>query len=468
MRSATWGMVVGVLLVARGALAEPAAPDFDRSIEDFRALLARLVEVDTTNPPGNEARAVAILSARLSAEGVPFRISEFAPGRQNLVARLAGDGSERPLLLLAHLDVVGADGQPWTSPPHQVTERGGFLAARGVSDDLGMALMELETVLLLRRSGVTLHRDVILALTGDEESGGAGVRWLLEHEPQSLQAEFALNEGGGLRLDEHGQLSFVGLQAAEKTYQDFELVAKGSTGHSSVPLADNAIYRLSRALDHLGRYRFPVRVLDVTRAYFRARADVEEEPLRAALRAAAAAKGAVPPAALATLEANPMLAASLRTTCVATTVNGGTRANALPSEARANVNCRILPDESIEAVQRELTRVVADPAVTIEPINTFGSGPPSSLAGPLPAAVRKTAAAMWPGKPIVPLLSLGATDSRFVRAQGIAAYGLNPIALSEGDARRAHGIDERIPIASLRPGLEFFYRLVNELAAGSR
>jgi acetylornithine deacetylase/succinyl-diaminopimelate desuccinylase-like protein len=266
-----------------------------------------------------------------------------------------------------------------------------------------------------------------------------------------------------VRLDEHGRVSFIGLQAAEKTYQDFALVVTGTTGHSSVPLPDNAIYRLARALDRVGRYRFPVRLLPVTREYFKARAAVETEPPAGALRAAAAATGEVPPAALSVLEANPILAATLRTTCVATMLDGGTRVNALPAEAQAKLNCRILPDESVDSVERALVRVIGDPAVKIERLDNFGSGPPSSLDGPVPAAVRDAAEAIWPGTPIIPLFSLGATDSRFLRGRGVAAYGLNPIALAESDARRAHGVDERIPISSLRPGLEFFYRLVSDL-----
>jgi acetylornithine deacetylase/succinyl-diaminopimelate desuccinylase-like protein len=460
-----WFLVTCLLLT--GAIVSFAeAPDYDGAVEDFRRLLAQLVAADTTNPPGNEGRAVTILARRLDAAKIPYEVTEFGPGRQNLVARLRGDGSERPLLLLAHLDVVGAEGQPWSSPPHEVTERDGFLAGRGVSDDLGMALMELETVLLLERSGAKLHRDVILALTGDEESGGAGVRWLLEHRPESIAAEIAFNEGGGVRLDDAGRVSFVGLQVAEKTYQDFQISAKGPTGHSSVPLADNAIYRLSRALDRLGHHRFPVRLLPVTREYFKARATAEAPPLAAALREAAA-KGAVPRAPLAKLEANPVLAATLRTTCVATTLAGGTRVNALPAEAHATVNCRILPDETIEQVRAALVRVVDDPAVSIEPLDPFGSGPPSEINGPALAAARTVAGEMWPSAPIVPLFALGGTDSRFLRAHGIPAYGLNPIALAESDARRAHGADERIPVASLRPAIEFFYRLVLELAAGS-
>ncbi|MET0152923.1 MAG: M20/M25/M40 family metallo-hydrolase [Candidatus Binatia bacterium] len=451
-----------ILAVARLTFAGSA--DYDGSLADFRALLAKLVAADTTNPPGNEARAVDILAARLDEEKIPYEVTEFAPGRKNLIARLSGDGSERPLLLLAHLDVVGADGQPWTSPPHEVTARDGFLVGRGVNDDLGMALIELETIVMLQRSRTPLRRDVILALTGDEESGGAGVRWLLANRPQSLQADFAFNEGGGVRLGDDGQASFVGLQVGEKTYQDFRITAKGTTGHSSIPHPDNAIYRLARGLERLGAHHFPARMLPVTRAYFRARAAVEPPPLAAALRTAAASKGSIPPAALGAIEKHPVLGAALRTTCVATLVAGGTRANALPAGAQATTNCRILPDEGIDDVQRTLTGVLGDPGLAVERLEPFGSGPSSDVEGPAPAAVRKIAAETWPAAPVIPILALGTTDSRFLRAQGIPAYGLNPIALTEADGRRAHGVDERIPIASLRPALEFFHRLVLELA----
>ena len=250
-------LTICAILAVGARLTWAADADYESSIADFRSLLVKLVAADTTNPPGNEARAVTILAARLDEEKIPYEVTEFAPGRKNLVARLSGDGSQKPLLLLAHLDVVGAEGQPWTSPPHEVTERDGFLVGRGVSDDFGMALMELEAAVLLKRSGAPLRRDVILAFTGDEESGGAGIRWLLANRLHSVQADFAFNEGGGVRLGDEGRVSFVGLQVAEKTYQDFRITAKGTTGHSSVRNPDNAIYRLARGLERLGSHHFP-------------------------------------------------------------------------------------------------------------------------------------------------------------------------------------------------------------------
>jgi acetylornithine deacetylase/succinyl-diaminopimelate desuccinylase-like protein len=257
----------------------------------------------------------------------------------------------------------------------------------------------------------------------------------------------------------------VELQTAEKIYQDYVLLARGETGHSSVPLAENAIYRLSRALARLAEHRFPPRLLPVTRAYLAARAPLEPPELGRAMRALAEAKGGYAKDVLAVLDADPALAASLRTTCVATLLSGGTRLNALPAEARASVNCRILPDETPEQVQATLARVLADPKIEITPTDEFAFGTPSPLEGPAPAAIAAVAGQLWPGIPVVPFMSRGATDSRFLRAAGIPAYGIDPIPMTDADARRAHGVDERIRADGLRTGIEFLHRLVLELAA---
>ncbi len=442
----------------------PGNPDIEAATRATRSLLIDLVAAETTNPPGNEARAVALGAARLDEAGIPYEITEFAPGRSNLVARLTGNGSAPPLLLLAHIAVVGADGQDWSVPPHTVTEKDGFLYGRGVADDLGMAAVGLEVLILLARSGLTLERDVIVAWTGDEESGGAGLRWLLENRPESIEAGLAINEGGGIVLGEDGKPARVRLQTAEKTYQDFTLTTYGRTGHSSVPLRDNAIYRLSRALDRIGRHRFPARLLPVTQANFAARAPMEESPLAEAMATIAASRGTLPKKELSIIDRNPSESASLRTTCVATQIAGGTRANALPARVEATINCRILPGQSIAAIEGALVRMVGDPEVEFEASDDFGGAPASPLDGPGPEAIAATVEEMWPGLPIVPYMSRGATDSRYLRARGIPAYGISPIALSAADGLRAHGADERIPEASLQPAVEFLYRLVTRLA----
>lgn len=456
--------LLALLASSAVGFAQAAEPDYDASAKAVWTLLSELVAADTTSPPGNEARAVLIGAARLKEAGIPFEITEFAPGRQNLVARIKGTGTKKPLLLIAHIDVVGAQDQPWTSAPHEVTEKNGTLVGRGVHDDLGMAAIALETILILKRTQPKLERDVILAWTGDEESGGLGVQYILKNKPGSITAELAFNEGGGLELGENGKVKLISLQMAEKIYADFDLVATGPTGHSSVPLKDNAIYRLSAALARLGEQQAPARLLPVTRAYFAARAKLEAEPLASAMKALSEAPGALPAGALEVIEADPSLAASLRTTCVATMLGGGTRVNALPAQAKANINCRMLPDETIDDIKARLSKAIADDKIEIRPTELPGKAGPSPVDGPGPRAIAAVAARMFPGAPIIPEMSRGATDSRFLREAGIAAYGINPIAVTEEDGRRAHGIDERIPTQSLRQGVEFFHRLVLEAA----
>ncbi|MBI3556063.1 MAG: M20/M25/M40 family metallo-hydrolase [Deltaproteobacteria bacterium] len=446
-----------------GTFAAPTS-DLDTSAASARKFLQELVELNTTNPPGGEQRAVELVAKHLKDADIEYEITEFAPGRQNITARLKGQGPEKPVLLIAHADVVGADGQSWSVDPHKISQRDGYLYGRGVADDLGMAAVNLEVFLQLKHSGLSLRRDVIFALTGDEESGGGGVQHVLRNKPESLAAAIAFNELGGPMLGDDGNVRLVSLQSAEKTYKDFELVTHGKTGHASVPLADNAIYRLARALDRIGKFKFPARLLPVTRAYFAARAAVEPPVLAKAMRALAASKGALPAPALKIIEADPILSASLHTTCVATVLSGGTRVNALPAEAKASLNCRILPDESGEDVQRTLTRLVGDSDVEIQPIGVFGKSEPSPVTGVDIDQARVVIAQMWPGVPIIPFMSLGATDSRYLRQAGTASYGMNPLPMTEGDMRRAHGVDERIPVASLRTGVEFLYKLMYALA----
>ncbi len=457
-------------------LAAPGTIDDAIVAARARELLGELVAANTENPPGDEDRAVAIGVRHLKAAGIAYEVTTFAPGRENLVARLSGDGSRKPILLLAHVDVVGTAHQDWSSPPHELTEHRGNLVGRGVEDDLGMAALDLELLVALKESGQKLRRDVIVAWTGDEESGGAGIRWVLAHRPETLAAEIAFNEGGGpLLLPVQGgsaqdggtpklAVRLLDLQTAEKTYQDFTLRTRGTTGHASVPLPDNAIARMGSALARIAAHRFAAHLLPVTRAYLAGRADVETAEMAAAMRAVAGATGALPPAPLATLETRPALSALLRTTCVPTLVSGGTRVNSLPAAAEGNVNCRILPDESVAQVRAELVQVVGDPAVSIEASGDFGfSSQPTPLDGIGPAAVEAAGRAMWPEAKLIPVMSLGADDSRFLRQGGMRVYGFMPIPVSEEDSRRAHGIDERIPVDGLRSGAELLRRIVEQL-----
>jgi acetylornithine deacetylase/succinyl-diaminopimelate desuccinylase-like protein len=459
-------LLLGTMGIATSA-AQAGPPNFDQSTRNFRDLLSALVKADTSNPPGNEARAVKILSSRLKSHGIKFQVMDFGPGRQNLVARLKGSGELKPLLLLSHLDVVGADHQNWTVPPHEVTEKDGYLYGRGVSDDLGMGVANMETFLNIKESGINLRRDLIIAFTGDEESQGSGIIALLKQHPDWIDAELVLNEGGGVTLDETGHPSFVQLTTSEKIYQDFTLVAHGTTGHSSVPKGENAIYKLARAMTKLSQYKPKERLLPVTRAFLKERARVEKPEVAKAMRAVAESRTVLPRWALNVLEKNPSLGPLFYTTCIPTLINGGTRNNALPSEATANINCRILPDETVEQTHKMLEAIVADPSIEIHFTPEEGIGGVSSEVGAVPDAVRKIAQREWGDLPVIPGMVLGASDSRFLHKNGMQAYGLSPIAESEADSSRDHGIDERIAVSSVRPALEFMYNLVSELAAQS-
>lgn len=437
----------------------------DETFQDFRETLAALIKADTTNPPGNESRAVAILAERLKKEGIPYEIVEFAPGRQNLVARLKGTGEKKPLLLLAHIDVVGTKNQTWSVPTHEITEKDGYWMGRGVWDDLGPAVLNLEAFLALHRSGLKLRRDVILAFAGDEESDSAGIQYLLEKRPELMNAEIALNEGGSIKLDENGQVHYLALQVAEKIYQDFILVAKGPSGHSSIPKAGNPIYRLARALDRLGNYKPKERLLPITREYFRQRASLEKPPLSTAMLSLANSKGPLPEKALKLIRENPIHANMLSTTCVATLLTAGTKVNALPTEARASVNCRLLPDENVRDVHELLVKIIQDPEVEVRLDGVTGtSSPPAPLETDIPHVLRKLAKETWPHAPVLPVMQNSTTDLLYLRQRNIQAYGFFPLALSEQDYLRAHGVDERLPVSGVKPGIDFMNRLVSELA----
>ncbi len=448
--------------------ARAAAPDYDVAASEARQLIAELVAADTTNPPGNEARAAAIGAVRLKALGIAHEVDEFAPGRANLIARLKGSGTEKPLLLLSHIDVVGASGQPWTSDPHKVIEKDGFLVGRGVSDDLAMGALAFEVVKLLKQSSTPLRRDVILAWTGDEESGGEGMRWQLKNKFETIDAGVAINEGGGLVLGESGRPKVFQLQVAEKSNEDFAVTAMGPTGHSSVPLPGNAIERLARAIDRLAQHRFPARLVPATRAFFEAMAKAETERTARAMRAAVAAYDAgkeLPADAVAVIEEDLPTGMNLRTTCVVTLFNGGTRVNALPASAKANVNCRMLPDETAEGVRKQLIAWMEDPGLEVKAAGIVGFARASPPESEVSVALRQVLGELYPGVPVIPFMSRGFTDSRSLRARNIESYGASPLALTELESRRAHGIDERIPVGSLRPAVELYHRLVLELAA---
>jgi acetylornithine deacetylase/succinyl-diaminopimelate desuccinylase-like protein len=436
------------------------------SADETRDLLAELVAIDTTNPPGDEEKVARLVAARLEKAGVKAEVVPFGNGRANVIARLKGDGTRKPLLLLAHEDVVGATGQPWTVPPFQLTEKDGWLYGRGVQDDKGWAACAVSVFLELARSKAKLHRDVVLALTGDEESGGEGIKQVLAKRPELLgDVELSLNEGGTIRLDASGKPILVLYQPSEKIYNDFELTANGLGGHSSVPNDENAIYRLARALDKLAAYRFAVRLTPAIRDSLRATAAGQPADRAKALRAVADAKEAPPADALAIVDAYPLTRAMVRTTCVATKLKGGTRENALPVEAKATVNCRILAADGPAEIKKALDAMMAPEKVSVKLVKDNGSGPDVPNEGVVVDAIKKVAREqLGTGVTISASVGLGATDSRYLRQKGVQAYGIGLLAKPEELIRAPHGPDEGVPAASLARGVKFLRALVHKLA----
>lgn len=431
-----------------------------------REIYEELLEIDTTHDHGSTTPAAEAVAKRLRAAGIPdadIAVVGPSPRKMNLVARLRGSGvAGKPLLLLAHLDVVEAKREDWTVDPFTLLEKDGFFYARGSLDDKAMAAIFTQAVIRMKTEKTPLSRDVILALTADEEGGGEnGVDWLLREKRSLVDAGLVLNEGGGGRM-RAGKYLVNGVQAAEKTYMDFELAVSNKGGHSSLPVKDNAIYRLANGLVRLESHAFPIELNDVTRAYLERASQAETGPLAADMRAVAA--NPKDEAAVARLTAQPSYNAILRTTCVATELAGGHAPNALPQRASANVNCRILPGHSAAEVQKTLVAVLADPEIAVTLSEKEIAGPKAQVDPAFLATVERVSAEVFPGVPVVPIMSSGATDSKYFRLAGIPAYGISGIFVDVDDVR-AHGRDERLGVVQFYEGQRFLWRLVQALAA---
>ncbi len=442
--------------------AETPAPD----LALFRDIYQELVEINTTASVGDTVRAAEAMAARLRAGGIPaedIRVLASAPRKGNLVARLRGTGARKPLLLLAHLDVVEARREDWDTDPFTLTETGGYFRGRGVIDDKAMAAAFVANLIRLAAEGFKPERDIIVALTADEELADSphnGVFWLLQNHRALIDAEFAINEGGGGTLRNGGPFRLA-VQMAEKVYQTYQLAVTDRGGHSAAPRRDNPIYRLADALRRLAQFDFPPRLNAVTRAYFERIAASEPPEIAAAIKALLA--GSTDPAALTPLTSRPNYNAQIRTTCVATMLEAGHAENALPQSARAIVNCRVLPDEPVEEVGRTLVRVVADDKVVITPTHTTMRSPVLPLDPQVMDAIARLRTQMWPGIPVVPTMSGGATDSRWLRNAGIPAYGVSGL-FSEPGNSGVHGRNEQVRVQSVYDSKEFLYRLVKQLA----
>jgi acetylornithine deacetylase/succinyl-diaminopimelate desuccinylase-like protein len=441
--------------------------DYDAMAAAIKESLGKYVGADTTNPPGNEGRVIDIVADELAKAGIKPTVTEFAPGRKNLIATLKGNGSKKPLILIAHTDVVPTDGQIWSVPPHQLSEKDGMLWGRGTRDDLCMVAANVRVFIELSKSKVPLDRDIILVLEGDEEFHSAGAVDLLKTAPELANAGLVINEGGYVLNAGNGTpATFLAYEAAQKTAQDFILTTKGQPGHSAFPVPGNAIARIGKALGKIGDAKRPARVIDVVREYFKKLAPLTaNDKLRNAMIAVANAQGDPPADAVAVLDSQQNLQPLLRTTFAPTLVSGGTKNNVLPAGATANINARIMPDESIDDAEKWLAGVIDDKDVVITRGPANGSAPASALEGEFVDALKVAAASIWPAAPLLPSFAAGYTDSRFFRALGIPSYGFNPFPGTSAELLTMHAGDERIQAAGLRPGVELYTKLVLQLAA---
>ncbi|MEZ4455707.1 MAG: M20/M25/M40 family metallo-hydrolase [Gemmatimonadales bacterium] len=462
-------MRAAVVTLALFALAFPAAaqaPD-PRALE--RAIFKDIIEINTSDSAGNTRLVAEKLAARLEAAGFPradIRILGYEPKYQSLVVRYRGrPGGARPIMLMAHMDVVDARREDWSFDPYQFREDAGYYYGRGTTDNKAGVATLVANFIRLRQEGFRPDRDLIMVLTADEETSGESIAWLMREHRDLIDAEYALNTdgGGGALVD--GRATGFSVQTAEKIYLTFQFDVRNKGGHSSLPVPDNAIYRLAAGLGRLAEYQFPVRLNETTRAFFRRSALSETGQTAADMKAVA--ESADPAAAARLSAASPYFNSVMRTTCVATRLLGGHADNALPQLARATVNCRILPDDSQEAVQAALNRIVADPEVEITVAAPAKPSPPSPLRADVMEPIEAIVKDMWPTATVVPEMSTGATDGLFVRNGGIPVYGVGAIFEDPNDIR-AHGRDERILVDSFHQASLFWYRMLKALTGGPR
>jgi len=465
--------IAGLLLIS-GVLWGAALDDATRQLS--RDIFQELIEINTTDSVGNTTRAAEAMAKRLKDAGFPAAdIQVLGPNdrKGNMVARLRGAGGKRPVLIIGHLDVVEARREDWTTDPFQFVEKDGYFYGRGTQDMKVDDAILITTFIRFRREGYRPDRDLILALTADEEGGKSnGVDWLLKNHRDLIDAEFVLNADAGGVTTMKGKAVNVDVEASEKQYADFELTSLNPGGHSSLPTPDNAIYHLADALSRLEHTPFPVELNAVTRTYFERRAPLESGQTKSDMNAVLH----TPPdaQAVARLSKEPRYNSMLRTTCVATRLSAGHANNALPQTAQAIVNCRILPGHSATETEQALVRVFADPKVEVRYVGAIGGaekapdskGFPTVL--PSPEVLRpleRVAAEMWPGAPVIPEMETGASDSIYTMAAGIPSYGINGVGIDQDDIR-AHGKDERVRVASYFEGVDFYYRFLKAMTAG--
>jgi len=446
-------------------IAAPVESDWKALGDEAGALLSRYIRINTTNPPGNEIVAARWLAAVLQRDGIEARIFEPAPGKANLYARLAGDGSARPLILLNHMDVVLASPEYWTVDPFSGVIKDGYVWGRGALDMKGEAVAQLMTMLILRRAHVPLKRDIIFLATADEEIGaGVGAGWFVEHQRDLLRdAEFLLNEGGLTRSDGRGGVQFFGVGTTEKSPYWLDVTARGTAGHGSRPTPDNPVNRLVRALSKIADWQTPLLVTPTVERSFRDLATIERDTtvrrwladVRTALRDSLAVR---------TLTSDLTYNALLRNTISITGLKGSDKTNVIPPSATAALDVRLLPGQEPAAFLTDLVRVVGDTAVTFKPQGPNWPATESSTETDMFRAITAVARVRQANALVTTLMLPGFTDSHYFRRLGIQSYGLSPFPLSENDSRGVHGNDERVSLDALRFGVRFYYDVVSRVA----
>ncbi|MDP9204686.1 MAG: M20/M25/M40 family metallo-hydrolase [Gemmatimonadota bacterium] len=464
-RSAAAAALVCVSAVSLGGQAALTADQ-----REAREIFRELIEINSSYKGGSTTPAAHAIARRFLAPGFPASdIHVLGPAGDkdsSVIVRMQGSSKTlKPILLIAHLDVVEALRADWSLDPYTLTERDGFFYGRGTSDIKDGAATLVAALLRMKRNHVVPQRTLILALTAGEEGGGGynGMEWLLKNHRELMDAAFALNVDAGDPIIQNGKRLLRGLQTSEKLYQSFALEVTNKGGHSSLPTPDNAIAQLADAVGRVSRFQFPVRLTETTRAFFASLADIQSGQVAADM--GAISRDPHDSASAKRLSISPIFNAQLRTTCVPTMIEGGHAPNALPQRARAVVNCRLLPGDTPEQIRAELVRLVADTSIHVTGIDEPRAGPAgeSPLVPEVLAPVEKVTRQFWPGVPVIPQMETGATDGAFLRAAGIPTYGVSGVFLDIDDIR-AHGRDERIMVQSFYDGVEYIYALVREFA----
>ncbi len=463
------GLVLGLALTSTTALAQSAPLSPQKA--ELRAIFKEMVETDTSITTGSCTLAAERVAARMKAAGFKDeQLTLFAdpahPKEGGLVAVLPGSSKTlKPLLLIAHIDVVAAKRADWERDPYQLIEEDGYFYGRGTSDTKGLAAIWTDILIQHAKAGTRAKRTLKMALTCGEETNGAfnGAQWLAANKRDLIDAEFALNEGGGggtngKAVAAGGKVVEQTIQVGEKTFANYQLETRNPGGHSSVPRPDNAIYQLATALKKIEAYSFPVEFTDTTRTYFKVAGAGRNDAVGKAM--VALANNPADKAAEAVVNSEPFLHSNLRTTCVATMLDAGHARNALPQRAQANINCRIFPGHSVEAIRQELSAVIGDPGVSVTALAPLRPSPPNPPLDPkVVEPARKLVAKYFPGVPLVPVMANGYTDATFLGAVGIPTYGV-PGMWGDSDGNGVHGLNERLEVAALYTGRDFLGELV--------